>query len=172
MGVEDGSALGSPRMAGALHQRTDHASGRGWGVTGHDRDGNPRGVAEDGLTRDPFLYHLEMMLRDGRWDEGAWRPSRKGTAATMLVRWAYMGWGSEELALSLLHPRRAKTMQDDPIVVWETDALEALLERTIRQLWHDCQREPVRYAICRTCRRRDCICGQRSEAQVNAEDAA
>ena len=65
-----------------------------------------------------------------------------------------------------------RTHGDAAGVLYEAHALEALLERTIRTLWQRCQTEPVRYSICRECRRRECMCGQKSEAQVNAEDAA
>jgi hypothetical protein len=155
-GVEDGSALGAPRMSGAMHARTDHASERGWGISGWDRDGRPRGMTDDGtLTRDPFLFYLECRLRKGEPD------------AIALVRWAYVGYDIEEAALAIFR----RTHRDGAPVLWETEALHALLERGIRKLWHDCRSEPIRYAICRDCRRRRCVCGERSEAQVNAEEA-
>lgn len=165
-GVEDGSALGSPRMSGALHARTDHASDRGWGVTGWDKDGQPRGMTDDGtLTRDPFLFYLELRLL------------RKEVEAVELVRWAYMGWDVVDAALSAF--RRTHDPVTNPSLLpaaadgkhWEAQAYEALLERGIRRLWDDCQREPVRYAICRGCRRRECVCGQRSESQIRAEES-
>lgn len=156
-GVEDGSALGSPRMAGAMHARTDHVDDKGWGVTGWDRQGQPRGMTDDGtLTRDPFLFYLELRLR------------REDPGAHALVRWAYMGWSVEDTALSLFR----RTLREGHPILFEVEALRSLLEVTIKRLWHDCQREPVRYSICRGCRRRECVCGQRSEAQVNAEEAA
>lgn len=160
-GVEDGSALGSPRMSGAMHARTDHVSGKGWGVTGHDRDGRPRGMTDDGtLTRDPFLFYLEMRLR------------RDEPEAVQLVRWAYMGWDVDAAANNGFI-ERMKMRQSDP-AGWKDyrTGYEALLERGIKRLWHDCQSEPVRFSVCRECRRRQCVCGQRSESQVNAEEAS
>jgi hypothetical protein len=159
-GVEADSALGSPKMAPAVASRLNNASDHGWGVTGWDRDGNPRGMTKDGEhTRDPFLYYLERLLNGGAAD-------RMG--ATCLLRWAYNGWDVEATALAIYR----RTHDDGAGVLYEAQALEALLERTIRTLWRQCQSEPVRYSICRECRRRECVCGQRSEAQVNAEDAA
>ena len=171
-GVEDESALGSPRMAGAMHARIDHAvsskpgpdgkpivNHNGWGLTGHDRDGQPRGVTPEGLTRDPFLYYVERMLRG--------KDEYEKHGALSLIRWAYMGWDVEAAAQASFLTQHA-----DP----DTWALylagyRALLERTIRTLWVRCQREPERFPVCRQCRHRECICGQRSEAQVNAEEA-
>jgi hypothetical protein len=148
-------------MSGALHARTDHASDKGWGVTGWDRSGTPRGMTDDGeLTRDPFLYYLELRLR------------RQEPGACAVVRWAYLGWDTEAAA-NTDFVERIRLRLDDPDG-WRAylEGHDALLERTIRQLWHDCQREPVRWSICQDCRRRDCVCGQRSEAQIAAEDAA
>jgi hypothetical protein len=157
-GVEDESALGSPRMAGAMHQRIDHASTLGWGLTGWDQHGQPRGVnRSDGLSRDPFLYWLERMLRSLNAGEAL--------GARALVRWAYMGWDWEAAAQETFCLQHA-----DP-ATWPMyhAAYHALLERTIRTLWIRCQREPERWNICKDCRHRDCICGQRSDSQVNAE---
>lgn len=156
-GVEDCSALGSPRMSGALHARTDHVSDRGWGVTGWDKDGRPRGMNADGLTRDPFLFYLEIRLRKGEPE------------AEQLIHWAYVGWDVDEAANNAF-VRRIRSHEEDP-EGWALFRVgfEALLERGIRRLWHDCQREPIRYAICAECRRRECVCGRRSEAQLNAE---
>lgn len=159
-GVEDGGpdgGLGSPRLSGAMHARTDHVTQRGWGITGWDRDGQPRGVdTATGLTRDPFLHYLELLLR------------KDDPGAVALVRWAYVGFDTEEAANNAF-VQRIRLRQDDPDG-WKTyhAGYVALLEQTIRRLWHDCQREPVRFAICRGCRKRDCVC---SEAQVNAERA-
>lgn len=160
-GVEDGSALGSPRMAGAMHARTDHASGKGWGVTGWDRQGQPRGMTDDGtLTRDPFLFYLELRLR------------REEVEAVQLVHWAYLGWDVTEAANNAFVKRIQKHEQDPEGWALYRSGYEALLERGIRKLWDDCQREPVRYSICVECRRRECVCGQRSESQINAEESA
>ena len=156
-GVEDGSALGSPAMARAMHARTDHVSEDGWGVTGWDRDGQPRGIDRaSGLTRSPFLFYLECRLRS--------REESDRLGARMVIRWAYMGWDIPALAHAVFLRTHG---QDD----FATEAMAALLERTVRRLWHDCQREPVRYAVCRECRRMRCVCCERSEAQVNAEEA-
>ena len=158
-GVEDESALGSPRMAGAMHARIDHVSGDGWGLTGHDKDGQPRGVNGDGLTRDPFLFYLERMLRG--------KDTYEQHGAESLLHWAYMGWDLEAAAQSafLSHP-------DSQAWGLYLAGYRALLERTIRTLWVRCQREPERFPVCRHCRKRECVCGQRSEAQVNAEQSA
>lgn len=160
-GVEDGSALGSPRMSGALHARTDHASAKGWGVTGWDREGRPRGMTDDGtLTRDPFLFYLELRLR------------RDEPEAVQLVRWAYMGWDVDASANNGFI-ERMRLRQVDPKGWSDYRAgYEALLERGIRRLWHDCQSEPVRYSVCPSCHKRVCVCGERSESQVRAEEAA
>ena len=158
-GVEDGSALGSPRMSGALHARTDHASDRGWGVTGWDREGQPRGMTHDGLTRDPFLFYLEMRLH------------RREVEAVQLVHWAYLGWDVDEAANNAFVKRIRAHEQDPEGWALYRAGYEALLERGIRRLWADCQNEPVRHSVCRECRRRVCVCGQRSESQVNAEEA-
>ena len=158
-GVEAESALGSPRMAGAMHQRIDHASAFGWGLTGWDRDGQPLGIDRaTGLTRDPFLFYLERMLRG---------KDAERMAARALLRWTYMGWDVEAAAQVTFVAQHA-----DP-ETWKLykAGFASLLERTIRTLWHRCQQEPERYPICRQCRKRDCICGERSEAQVNAEAA-
>ena len=155
-GVEDGSALGSPAMARGMHIRTDHASEDGWGVSGWDRDGRPRGIDHEGLTRSPFLFYLECRLRG--------REAADQLGARLLVKWAYMGFDVPALA----HTTFVRTHGDDD---YATDALRALLERTIVRLWHDCQREPVRHHICRECRRMRCQCGERSEAQIAAEEA-
>jgi hypothetical protein len=167
-GVEDGSALGSPRMAGALHRRTDHASPDGWGVTGWDRDGQPRGIDRaTGLTLDPFLFYLETMLRGRVRDEHGQRTEKRtveALGATALVRWAYLGW---DLG-ALIHEtwRRSPNHEDD----YNVPAMRALLETTIRRLWDQYQREPVRWVRCVRCHRRDCVCGERSESQINAEE--
>jgi hypothetical protein len=159
-GVEDGSALGAPRMSGAMHARIDHAGQRGWGVSGWDREGQPRGMTDDGLTRDPFLYYLERRLRE---DDGD---------AVALVRWAYVGYDIEEAANNAFVKRiRLREADPDGWTDW-LSSYTATLERGIRRLWYDCQREPVRYAVCRVCRRRECVCGSKSEAQVNAEEMA
>jgi len=160
-GVEAESALGSPRMAGAMHARIDHASDLGWGLTGHDREGQPRGVDRaTGLTRDPFLYYLERMLRG--------KDDHERFGALSLLRWAYLGWDVEAAAQASFVAQHANP---------ETWALyksghRALMERTIRTLWVRCQREPERFPVCRQCRHRQCVCGERSEAQVNAERGA
>lgn len=158
-GVEDESALGSPRMAGAMHARIDHASDLGWGLTGHDRDGQPRGVTSEGLTRDPFLFYLERMLR-GKGDH-----ERMGALA--LMRWAYLGWDVEAAAQATFVAQHAHPD------TWRAylAGFRSLLEMTIHTLWVRCQREPERFPVCRDCRKRECVCGQRSEAQVNAEEA-
>lgn len=159
-GVEADSALGSPRLAPAVASRTNHADERGWGITGWDRDGQPRGMTKDGEhTRDPFLYYLERMLNGGLAE-------RMGASA--LLRWAYMGWDVDATTLSIFR----RTLGDGAPVLYETEAMLALLERTIRTLWQRCQSEPVRYSVCRGCRRQVCVCGQRSESQVNAEETA
>ena len=159
-GVEAESALGSPRMAGAMHQRIDHVSDLGWGLTGHDRDGDPRGVDRaTGLTRDPFLYYIERMLR-GRGDH-----ERMGALA--LLRWAYHGWDMEGAAQATFCAQHA----DPQTWTLYCAGYHALIERTIRTLWQRCQREPERFPVCRDCRHRDCVCGQRSDSQVNAEEA-
>ncbi len=153
-GVEDSGpdgGLGSPRMAPALRARTAHASDRGWGLTGWDRDGQPIGVDGEGHTTQPFLYHLERMMRDG---------GTTGVGARALVTWAYMGFDVGAAARETF--RRTSTP-------WESAALEALLERTVRDLHRRCLSEPVRWSVCRVCRRRECICAQKSESQVNAE---
>lgn len=156
-GVESESALGSPRMAGAMHQRIDHVSNLGWGLTGHDRDGRPRGVTHDGMTRDPFLYYIERMLR-GRSDH-------EHMGALALMRWAYLGWDVEEAAQRTFIAQHASPQTWDLYLA----GFRSLLETTIRTLWVRCQREPERFPVCRECRHRDCTCGQRSESQVNAE---
>ena len=145
--------------------RTDHVSDRGWGVTGWDRTGEPRGVDRStGLTRDPFLYYLERMLGERVRDEQGQRTERRtanALGATALVRWAYLGW---DLG-ALIHEMWRRNHDDD----YAEPAMRALLETTIKRLWQDCQREPVRWARCVTCHRRDCVCGERSESQANAE---
>ena len=159
-GVEDESALGSPRMAGAMHKRIDHVSNLGWGLTGHDRDGQPRGVDRGtGLTLDPFLFYLERMLR-GKGDH-----ERLGALA--LMRWAYLGWDVEAAAQATFIAQHANPDTWGYYLV----GFRALLMGTIRTLWVRCQREPERFPVCRDCRKRECVCGQRSEAQVNAEEA-
>jgi len=162
-GVEADSALGSPRMAPALASRIGNASERGWGVTGHDRDGQPRGMTKDGEhTRDWFLFYLERMLNSGGVER---------IGAQALVRWAYLGMDDAAAA----HPRFVQAIGAgaDPDAWSEyLSGQTALLERTIRSLWHRCQSEPIRWSVCRQCRQRACVCGERSEAQVNAEDAA
>lgn len=168
-GVEDGGdagGLGSPKMAGGMHQRIDHVSRLGWGVTGWDKDGRPRGMAEDGtVTRDPFLFYLELRLRS--------RDEKVSSGAQALVWWAYLAWDTVSAAFAYTTRLRAAGMMPEPDARgrWAALAFESVLERTIRQLWHDCQREPVRYSICPSCRRRGCVCGQRSEAQIRAEGA-
>ena len=163
-GVEPGSALGSPRMAGAVRQRLGHVTRKGWGVTGWDRDGQPRGVDAEGLTRDTFLFHLEMRLRS--------KDARTCENAQQLVTWAYLGYDTDHAAHDAFVTRLY--LKDAEPAGWALfrEGFESMLERTIRQLWDDCQHEPVRHTICRECRRRRCECGERSEAQVNAEDAA
>lgn len=161
MAVEDGDQWGGPRWTKAMLSRIGNASDQGWMATGWDKHGQPRGVDAEGLTRDPFLFHLEMMLRGGGTD---------ALGASALMTWAYMGWDSEAAAIAIFR-RPPRTVMPSPVVLWETAALEAMLERTIRRLWHACRTEPVRYAICPVCKRRECVCAQRSEAQVNAEEA-
>lgn len=158
-GVEADSALGSPRMAGAMHARIDHASANGWGLTGHHRDGSPRGVGADGLTRDPFLFYLERMLRSSN--------AHEHLGALALVRWAYMGWDVEAAAQETFLGQHANPETWGIYVV----SFRALMERTIRTLALRCQQEPERFPVCKDCRKRDCICGQRSESQVRAEEA-
>lgn len=154
-GVHPESHLGSPTLAGAVASRTGHATERGWGLTGWDRHGQPIGVDEEtGDTRQPFLYHLERAMRDG---------GTTGIGARAVVRWAYVGWDIHAATLALY--------RHDTATLWETAALTALLERTIRDLWERCQSEPRRWSICPACRRRECVCGERSEAQVRAEEA-
>lgn len=162
-GVEPGSALGSPRLAGAARMRLGHVTRKGWGITGWDRDGRPRGVDDEGLTRDPFLFHLETRLRS--------KDPKVSEAAQQLVTWAYLGYDTDHAAHDAFVTRLY--LKDDVISGWSLfqQGFESLLERTIKQLWHDCQREPVRYPICAECRRRRCECGERSESQVNAEEA-
>lgn len=159
-GVEDESALGSPRMAGAMHRRIDHASINGWGLTGHDRDGQPRGVNGDGLTLDPFLFYVERMLR-GKDDH-----ERHG--ARSLVSWAYMGWDLEATAQASF----LGTHADPETWTLFLAGFRALLDRTIATLWVRCQTEPERWPVCRSCRKRECVCGEKSDSQRNAEDAA
>ena len=155
-GVKDSGpdgGLGSPRMAPALRARTAHASDRGWGLTGWDRDGQPIGVDNEGHTTQPFLYHLERMMRDG---------PRQSAGAQALLRWAYLGWDVEATAIATW--RRSH-------VEWGEQAMGALLEGALRDLYRRCQTEPIRWSVCRVCRKRDCICNQKSESQVNAETA-
>lgn len=163
-GVEADSALGSPTLAPAMRARIANVSDRGWMVTGWDRDGNPRRVTDDGYTIDPFLFYLEKRLRAGEVD------------AKELVRWAYAGFDSVTAALFAFR-RKALASPDllpapDELDHWEASAYEALLERGMRKLWDDCQREPVRHSVCPDCRRGRCACGDRSESQINAEEAA
>lgn len=143
--------------------RLGHVTRKGWGVTGWDKDGQPRGVDDDGLTRDPFLFYLEKRLRS--------KDELVSEAAQLLVTWAYLGYDTDHAA----HDEfvRLLYLKDAQPAGWEAwrEGYESRLERTIRQLWWDCQKEPVRYSVCRECRRRECMCGQRSEAQVNAEEA-
>ena len=156
-GLEEDS---SPRMAPAMLARIGHASDRGWGLTGWDRDGQPRGMTRDGEhTRQPFLHHLELRLL------------RREPDAQALMRWTYMGWDTEAAA-SNDFVRRIRMRELDPDG-WESylHGYAALLERGIRRLWWDCQSEPIRFSVCRVCRRRECVCAQRSESQVNAEGA-
>ena len=160
-GVEDESALGSPRMAGGMHRRIDHVSDHGWGLTGWDRDGQPRGVDRaTGLTIDPFLYNMERMLR-GRNDH-----ERMGALA--LMRWAYLGWDVEAAAQATFVAQHASPE------TWSLylAGFRSLLHGTIRTLAIRCQREPERWPVCRGCRQRECICGTKSEAQHNAERGA
>lgn len=160
-GVEDESALGSPRMAGAMHARIDHVSDLGWGLTGHDRNGEPRGVDKaSGLTRDPFLYYLERMLRG--------KDQYEHHGALSLMRWAYMGWDVEAAAQATFLSEHAQPETWGAYLA----GFRALLEQTIQKLHQRCQREPERFPVCRSCRKRECICGQRSEAQINAERGA
>lgn len=167
-GVEADSALGSPRLAGALRARTSNVTDHGWGVTGWDRHGQPRGMTDDGtLTRDPFLYYLERMLGERVKDEHGKRTDTltvNALGADALVRWAYLGW---DLG-SLIHETWRRNHDDD----YAPAAMRALLESTIKRLWAQCQREPERYPICPTCRQRRCRCAERSEAQINAESVA
>lgn len=162
-GVEPASALGSPRLAGAARMRLGHVTRKGWGVTGWDRDGQPRGVDDDGLTRDPFLFHLEMRLRS--------KDATTSEAAQHLVTWAYLGYDTDHAAHDAFVTRLY--LKDAAPSGWALfkEGFESMLERTIRKLWDDCQREPVRHTICPECRRRRCECGERSEAQVRAEEA-
>lgn len=158
-GVEDESALGSPRMAGAMHRRIDHVSNGGWGLTGWDREGQPRGVGADGLTLDPFLFYMERMLK-GRNDF-------EHMGALSLMRWAYMGWDVEAAAQSTFIAQHA----NPDTWTFYLAGFRSLLWTTIRTLAIRCQREPERWPVCRGCRQRECVCGQRSESQINAERA-
>ena len=152
-GVEADSALGSPTLAPAVARRTGHATEHGWGHTGWDRDGQPRGADREGFATNPFLHYLERRLK------------RNEAGAHALVRWAYNGWDTGATALTIFR----RTHADGAPILWETEALEALLWRTMQHLWRDCQTEPVLQPLCRSCRRTRCEC---SDAQIAAEGAA
>lgn len=141
----DYDVLGSPRWTRAFQRYLLDD----WGATGWDRNGDPRGVDEDGTTIDRFRFYLALMLRRG----GAERRQ-----AERLCRWAYLGWDMELVGLGETPPVGKEFM-------------ETYLERALRNLWRRCQAEPVRYSVCSECRRRDCVCGEKSESQRKAEEA-
>ena len=149
-GDEDHDVLGSPRWAAAFRRRILNASKRGWLVTGWDKHGDPRAVDHEGYTLSPFLFYLERDLNS--------RTKSEQIGAEALVRWAYLGW-------DIVRTGEANV----PII--EKDYMEALLEKALRRLWWRCQREPERYSVCPDCHRRQCCCGEKSEAQVRAEEA-
>jgi hypothetical protein len=117
--------------------------------TGYRRVGDelePLGVDEDGMTVNRFRYYLEHRLVKGTKQECR--------QAERLTRWAFLDFDTWSLAAS---------ERVDP------EFMEAYLERALRSLYRDCQREPVRFRLCARCYRNACICAEKSESQEHAE---
>lgn len=157
--VHESDAGGGPRQTGSLTRlltsewpnlkEPEKTTRGGRPFTGWDAQGEPLNVDEDGRTLDRFRYWLEWMLVRSR-------SGRENRQAQRLIQWAFMGFDSAALAAIT------------PVPV---EFMDAYLERALRTLYRRCQTEPVRFAICPTCRRGTCECGEKSESQQHAEEA-
>jgi hypothetical protein len=106
----------------------------------------PMGVDDDGTTVSRFRYYLERRLMASADSERR--------QAERLIRWAFLDFDTASLAAA----ERV-----------EAEFMEAYIERALRALHRDCQREPVRFRLCARCYRNVCVCSEKSEAQRRAE---